>query len=224
MHIVCSDLEGIFVPEIWINVAEKTGIKELRLTTRDISDYDVLMKKRLVILNKNRLKIDDIKAVIATMDPLDGALEFLDWLRSRIPVIVVSDTFEQFARPLIQKLGWPALFCHTLLINPDGSISGYKLRQKDSKREAVISLKRLNYNTIAVGDSYNDITMLKQADTGILFDPPENVKNEFYKFPVTYSYDDLKDIIQQILSDESGPKPSTNTVGRVWSKTFISEV
>ncbi len=208
MHIVCSDLEGIFVPEIWINVAEKTGIKELRLTTRDISDYDVLMKKRLVILNKNRLKIDDIKAVIATMDPLDGALEFLDWLRSRIPVIVVSDTFEQFARPLIQKLGWPALFCHTLLINPDGSISGYKLRQKDSKREAVISLKRLNYNTIAVGDSYNDITMLKQADTGILFDPPENVKNEFYKFPVTYSYDDLKDIIQQILSDESGPKPS----------------
>ena len=208
MHIVCSDLEGIFVPEIWINVAEKTGIKELRLTTRDISDYDVLMKKRLVILNKNRLKIDDIKAVIATMDPLEGALEFLDWLRSRIPVIVVSDTFEQFARPLIQKLGWPALFCHTLLINPDGSISGYKLRQKDSKREAVISLKRLNYNTIAVGDSYNDITMLKQADTGILFDPPENVKNEFYKFPVTYSYDDLKDIIQQILSDESGPKPS----------------
>jgi len=208
MHIVCSDLEGIFVPEIWINVAEKTGIKELRLTTRDISDYDVLMKKRLAILDKNRLKIDDIKGVIATMDPLDGALEFLDWLRSRIPVIVVSDTFEQFARPLMQKLGWPALFCHTLSINPDGSIAGYKLRQKDSKREAVISLKRLNYDTIAVGDSYNDITMLKQANTGILFDPPENVKNEFHEFPVTYSYDDLKEIIQQILSDESGPKPS----------------
>lgn len=208
MHIICSDLEGIFVPEIWINVAEKTGIKELRLTTRDISDYDVLMKKRLAILDKNRLKINDIKAVIATMNPLDGALEFLDWLRSRIPVIVVSDTFEQFARPLMQKLGWPALFCHTLSINPDGSIVGYKLRQKDSKREAVISLKRLNYDTIAVGDSYNDITMLKQADTGILFDPPENVKNEFNEFPVTYSYDDLKEIIQQILSDGSGPKPS----------------
>ena len=202
MHIVCSDLEGIFVPEIWINVAEKTGIKELRLTTRDISDYDVLMKKRLAILDENRLKIDDIKAVIATMDPLDGALEFLDWLRSRIQIIVVSDTFDQFARPLMQKLGWPTLFCHTLSINPDGSIAGYKLRQKDSKREAVISLKNLNYDTIAVGDSYNDITMLKEADNGILFDPPENVKNEFPEFPVTYSYDDLKNIIQQILSND----------------------
>jgi len=208
MHIVCSDLEGIFVPEIWINVAEKTGIKELRLTTRDISDYDVLMKKRLAILDENRLKIDDIQAVIATMDPLDGALEFLDWLRSRIQIIVVSDTFDQFARPLMQKLGWPTLFCHTLSINPDGSIAGYKLRQKDSKREAVISLKSLNYDTMAVGDSYNDITMLKEADNGILFDPPENVKNEFPEFPVTYSYDDLKNIIQQILSDESGLKPS----------------
>ena len=202
MHIVCSDLEGIFVPEIWINVAEKTGIKELRLTTRDISDYDVLMKRRLAILDENRLKIDDIKAVIATMDPLDGALEFLDWLRSSIQVIVVSDTFEQFARPLMKKLGWPTLFCHTLSITPDGSIAGYKLRQKDSKREAVISLKNLNYDTIAVGDSYNDITMLKQADNGILFDPPENVKNEFPEFPVTYSYDDLKNIIQQVLSDD----------------------
>jgi phosphoserine/homoserine phosphotransferase len=202
MHIVCSDLEGIFVPEIWINVAEKTGIKELRLTTRDISDYDVLMKKRLAILDENRLKIDDIKAVIATMDPLDGALEFLDWLRPRIQIIVVSDTFDQFARPLLQKLGWPTLFCHTLSINPDGSIAGYKLRQKDSKREAVISLKSLNYDTIAVGDSYNDITMLKEADNGILFDPPENVKNEFPEFPVTYSYDDLKNIIQQILSND----------------------
>jgi phosphoserine/homoserine phosphotransferase len=203
MHIVCSDLEGIFVPEIWINVAEKTGIKELRLTTRDISDYDVLMKKRLAILDENRLKIDDIQAVIATMDPLDGALEFLDWLRSRIQIIVVSDTFDQFAGPLMQKLGWPTLFCHTLSINPDGSIVGYRLRQKDSKREAVIALKNLNYDTIGVGDSYNDITMLKQADNGILFDPPENVKNEFPEFPVTYTYDDLKNIIQQILSDGS---------------------
>jgi len=202
MHIVCSDLEGIFVPEIWINVAEKTGIKELRLTTRDISDYDVLMKKRLAILDENRLKIDDIQAVIATMDPLDGALEFLDWLRSRIQIIVVSDTFDQFAGPLMQKLGWPTLFCHTLSINPDGSIAGYRLRQKDSKREAVIALKNLNYDTIGVGDSYNDITMLKQADKGILFDPPENVKNEFPEFPVTYTYDDLKNIIQQILSDD----------------------
>jgi phosphoserine/homoserine phosphotransferase len=135
------------------------------------------------------------------MDPLDGALEFLDWLRSRIQIIVVSDTFDQFAGPLMQKLGWPTLFCHTLSINPDGSIAGYRLRQKDSKREAVIALKNLNYDTIGVGDSYNDITMLKQADKGILFDPPENVKNEFPEFPVTYTYDDLKNIIQQILSD-----------------------
>ena len=202
MHIICSDLEGIFVPEIWINVAEKTGIKELRLTTRDISDYDVLMKRRLAILDENNLKIGDIQGVIATMEPIDGALEFLDWLRSRIPVIVVSDTFDQFAGPLMKKLGWPTLFCHTLSINPDGSIAGYKLRQKDSKREAVISLKNLNYHTIGVGDSYNDITMLKQADNGILFDPPENVKNEFPEFPVTYNYDDLKNIIQKILSDD----------------------
>ncbi len=202
MHIVCSDLEGIFVPEIWINVAEKTGINELRLTTRDISNYDVLMKRRLAILDENRLKIDDIKAVISTMDPIDGALEFLDWLRSCVPVIVVSDTFDQFAGPLMKKLGWPTLFCHTLSINPDGSIAGYKLRQKDSKREAVISLKSLQYDTIAVGDSYNDITMLKEADNGILFDPPENVKNEFPAFPVSYNYDDLKDIIQKILSND----------------------
>ncbi|MBW2576357.1 MAG: bifunctional phosphoserine phosphatase/homoserine phosphotransferase ThrH, partial [Deltaproteobacteria bacterium] len=175
---------------------------ELRLTTRDISDYDVLMKRRLAILDENRLKIDDIKAVISTMDPIDGALEFLDWLRSCIPVIVVSDTFDQFAGPLMKKLGWPTLFCHTLSINPDGSIAGYKLRQKDSKREAVISLKSLQYDTIAVGDSYNDITMLKEADNGILFDPPENVKNEFPAFPVSYNYDDLKDIIQKILSND----------------------
>ena len=201
MHIVCSDLEGIFVPEIWINVAEKTGIKELRLTTRDISDYDVLMKRRLAILDENRLKIDDIKAVIATMNPLEGAVEFLNWIRSRTQIIVVSDTFVQFALPLMEKLGWPTLFCHTLLINPGGSITGYRLRQPDSKRETIISLKRLNYNTIAVGDSYNDITMLKEADTGLLFGPPENVKNEFPEFPVSYSYNELKNIIQNILSN-----------------------
>jgi len=201
MHIVCSDLEGIFVPEIWINVAEKTGINELRLTTRDISDYDVLMKRRLAILDENGLKINDIKSVIATMNPLEGAVEFLDWLRERTQIIVVSDTFVQFARPLMKKLGWPTLFCHTLVIDPDGSITGYKLRQKDSKREAVISLKNLKYNTIAVGDSYNDITMLKESDTGLLFDPPENVKKEFPEFPVSYSYDELKDRIDKIIGN-----------------------
>jgi phosphoserine/homoserine phosphotransferase len=199
MHIVCSDLEGVFVPEIWINVAEKTGIEELRLTTRDISDYDVLMKRRLAILDENGLKIDDIKAVIATMNPLEGAVEFLNWLRSRTQIIVVSDTFDQFARPLMEKLGWPTLFCHTLSIAPDGFITDYVLRQKDAKREAVISLKSLNYNTIAMGDSYNDITMLKEADNGILFNPPDNVKNEYPEFPVTFSYEDLKSIIEKIL-------------------------
>lgn len=203
MHIVCSDLEGIFVPEIWINVAEKTGIKELRLTTRDIPDYDVLMKRRLAILDEKGLKIDDIKAVIATMDPLEGALEFLDWLRSHTQIIVVSDTFVQFAGPLMKKLGWPTLFCNKLSIDPDGSIVDYNLRQKDGKREAVVSLKRLNYYTISIGDSYNDITMLKEADAGILFRPPGNVKNEFPEFPVSYSYDELKTIIQNIFANDS---------------------
>jgi phosphoserine/homoserine phosphotransferase len=200
MHIVCSDLEGVFVPEIWINVAEKTGIKELRLTTRDISDYDVLMKRRLAILEENGLKIGDITEIIATMDPLERAVEFLDWVRSRTQIIVVSDTFDQFAGPLMKKLGWPTLLCHTLSIEPDGFISGYVLRQKDSKREAVISLKNLNYKTMAVGDSYNDITMLKEADNGILFNPPDNVKSEYPEFPVSLSYESLKDIIENILS------------------------
>jgi phosphoserine/homoserine phosphotransferase len=201
MHIVCSDLEGVFVPEIWINVAEKTGIEELRLTTRDISDYDVLMKRRLAILDENNLKIDDIKAVIATMNPLEGAVKFLNWLRSRTQIIVVSDTFDQFARPLMEKLGWPTLFCHTLSIAPDGFITDYVLRQKDAKREAVVSLKNLNYRTIGMGDSYNDIAMLKEADSGILFNPPDNVKNEYPEFPVTFSYEELKSIIEKILSN-----------------------
>jgi len=201
MNIVCSDLEGVFVPEIWINVAEKTGIEELRLTTRDISDYDVLMKRRLAILDENGLKIDDIKAAIATMNPLEGAVEFLNWLRSRTQIIIVSDTFDQFARPLMEKLGWPTLFCHTLSIAPDGLITDYVLRQKDAKREAVISLKSLNYNTIAMGDSYNDITMLKEADKGILFNPPDNVKSEYPEFPVTFNYEELKSIIEKMLSN-----------------------
>lgn len=202
MYIVCSDLEGVFVPEIWINVAEKTGIEALRLTTRDISDYDVLMQKRLAILEENGLKIHDIQAVIATMNPLDGAVDFLNWLRSCTQIIVVSDTFVQFAGPLMEKLGWPTLFCHTLSLEPDGSVTGYQLRQHDSKREAVISLRRLNYDTIAVGDSYNDISMLKEADHGILFRPPENVKDEFPEFPLSYSYDELKQILQNIFAND----------------------
>lgn len=199
MEIVCLDLEGVFVPEIWINVAEKTGIKELRLTTRDISDYDVLMKKRLGILEENGLKIGDIQAVIAAISPLDGAVAFLDWLRSRTRPIIVSDTFTQFSGPLIEKLGWPTLFCNTLSIDPDGTITGYNLRQIDGKRATVLALKSLNYTIIAVGDSYNDITMLKEADTGILFRPPDNVIAEYPEFPVTYTYEELKGHIQKTL-------------------------
>jgi phosphoserine / homoserine phosphotransferase len=212
MHIVCSDLEGVFVPEIWINVAEKTGIEELRLTTRDIADYDVLMKRRLKILDENHLKIDDIQAVIATMKPLDGAVDFLDWLRSRTQIIVVSDTFDQFARPLMEKLGWPTLFCHTLSITSEGFITDYILRQKDGKRKSVMSLKNLNYKVIAMGDSYNDIAMLKEADNGILFNPPDNVKNEFPELPVTFDYEALKQMIQKILSNHSkSSKAKTET-------------
>ena len=201
MHIVCSDLEGVLVPEVWINVAEKTGIKELRLTTRDISDYDVLMQKRLAILHANGLKLKDITDVIGMMEPLEGAREFLEWLKSSTQIIIVSDTFVQFAGPLMKKLGWPTLFCNSLTIDPDGSIAGYQLRQKDGKRHAVLSLKSLCYSVIGVGDSYNDITMLKEADTGVLFCPPDNVKDEFPEFPVSYTYDELKNIIQGRLSE-----------------------
>ncbi|MBU1054998.1 MAG: bifunctional phosphoserine phosphatase/homoserine phosphotransferase ThrH [Proteobacteria bacterium] len=196
MQIVCCDLEGVFVPEIWINVAQKTGIEELKLTTRDISDYDVLMKRRLEILEREHLTITDIQKVIELINPLEGACEFLYWLRSVVQVIIVSDTFVQFAGPLMKKLGWPTLFCNSLTIGPDASIEGYNLRQKDGKKKAVIALKSLNYNIIAVGDSYNDIAMLKEADKGILFRPPENFKSEFPELPITYNYEELKKILE----------------------------
>lgn len=199
MQIVCSDLEGVFVPEIWINVAEKTGIADLRLTTRDISDYDVLMKRRISILDQHGLKLKDIQQVIAGMDPLPGALEMLDWIRSRVPLIVVSDTFTQFASPLMRKLGWPTLFCNTLTINGSGAIAGYNLRQPDGKRKVVESLRQLNYRIIAMGDSYNDINMLKTADAGVLFCPPDKVKEEFPELPVTRDYDELRTYLKEIL-------------------------
>jgi len=203
MYIICSDLEGIFVPEVWINVAEKTGIEELRLTTRDISDYDVLMKKRLSILDKNGLRLKDITDAIATMEPLDGALEFLEWLRSQIELIIVSDTYVEFAKPLMEKLKWPTLFCHSLSVDKKGKITGYNLRQKESKKKTVLSLQSLNYKVIAIGDSYNDITMLKEADKKILFRPPDNVKDEFPQFSVSYGYEELKKIIQKTLKRNS---------------------
>ncbi len=201
MYIVCSDLEGVFVPEIWINVAERTGIEELRLTTRDISDYDVLMKRRLSILDEKGVRIDDITKVIASIDPLEGAVVFLDWLRSYTQVIIVSDTFTQFAGPLMEKLGMPTLFCNTLTIESDGRISGYNLRQKNGKHKVMLALKTLNYDTIAFGDSYNDIDMIKEADTGMLFCPPDNVKEEFPGIPVSYDYDELKSNIIKTIEN-----------------------
>ncbi len=197
MQIICTDLEGVLVPEIWINVARKTGIEELKLTTRDISDYDVLMGKRLQILARHQLKLQDITEVIETMEPLDGALEFFNWLRSQIQVIVLSDTFEEFAKPLMAKLGWPTLFCNSLQVDAGGKVSGYQLRQYDGKRHAVKALQGLNYEVIAMGDSYNDITMLQSAQHGILFRPPDNVIAEYPQFPVAETYGDLK---QKLIS------------------------
>ena len=193
MNIVCSDLEGVFVPEVWINVALKTGIEELKLTTRDISDYDVLMKKRLGILAENKLTLRDITDVIATLEPLDGAVDFLDWLRRETQVIIVSDTFTQFAGPLMEKLKMPALLCNTLIIGDKGAVVDYALRQKDGKRKTVQALKSLNYRVTAMGDSYNDTGMLSEADCGLLFRPPDNVIAEFPQFPVTTTYDQLKE-------------------------------
>jgi phosphoserine/homoserine phosphotransferase len=200
MYLICADMEGIFTPEIWINVAERTGIDELRLTTRDISDYDVLMKKRLAILDQHGLKLQDIQAVISQMEPLKGALGFLNWLRSELQVIIVSDTYVEFAGPLLDKLGWPTLFCNTLSVDADGTISGYILRQKDGKRKVAAALQNLNYKVIAIGDSYNDITMLQVAEKAILFRPPENVISEFPQFPVATTYTEVKQEIQKIIN------------------------
>lgn len=195
MNLVCSDLEGVFIPEIWINVALRTGIEELKLTTRDISDYDVLMKRRLQILEANNLKLKDIMDVISGVDPLEGAVEFVEWLRSNYQLIVVSDTFEQFAQPLMKKMGWPTIFCHTLIVDESGKVTGYKLRQTDAKRKTVNALRSLDYRVVAFGDSYNDIGMLQAADQGILFSPPDNVVAEYPEFPVTRNYDELKKLI-----------------------------
>jgi phosphoserine/homoserine phosphotransferase len=195
MFIVCSDLEGVFVPEVWINVAEKTGIPELRLTTRDVPDYNVLMKSRIKILKEKGLKLKDIQNVIAQIRPLDGALDFIDWLKERTQLIVVSDTFIQFAAPLMKQLGRPTLFCHSLVIDEDNMIIDYKLRQKDPKRKTAEALQGMNYQVIGMGDSYNDISMLQQSDVGILFRPPENVIRDYPQLPVVQDYEELKKIL-----------------------------
>jgi phosphoserine / homoserine phosphotransferase len=199
MHIVCSDLEGIFLPEIWIQFAEKTGIQELRLTTRDISDYDVLMQHRLKILKAHGLRLPDIQTVIAGMDPHEGALEFLDWVRSVTQILVVSDTFVEFAGPLMKKLGYPTLLCNTLTVADDGAIAGYRLRQADGKRKVAEAVRGLNYTVIGVGDSYNDISMLTAADHGILYRPPDKVRREHPAFPVATDFGALKAMIENIL-------------------------
>jgi phosphoserine/homoserine phosphotransferase len=192
VEILALDLEGVLVPEIWINFADMTGIPELRATTRDIPDYDVLMKQRLRILSERKLGLPDIQKVIDSMGPLPGAKEFVAWARDNFQVVILSDTFYEFAQPLMRQLGFPTLLCHKLVVNEAGFITDYTLRQKDPKRQAVKALKGLNFRVIAAGDSYNDTTMLAEADAGILFHAPENVVREFPQFPSVHSYDDLR--------------------------------
>ncbi len=192
MELACLDLEGVLVPEIWIAFAERTGIDELRATTRDIPDYDVLMKQRLRLLEQHDLKIGDIQAVIASLEPLPGALEFVDWLRERFQVIILSDTFYEFSQPLMRQLRWPTLFCHKLVVDEAGRVVDYKLRQKDPKRASVQALHSLNYRVIAAGDSYNDTTMLAEADVGILIHAPQNVIDEFPQFRSVENLEQLK--------------------------------
>ena len=193
--LACLDLEGVLLPEIWIAFAEKTGIEQLNLTTREITDYDELMQGRLKILNDNNLKLIDIQNVIKTLSPLAGAIGFLAWLKSEFQVIILSDTFYQFVEPLMQSLDYPTLFCHELTVDSKGSITGYRLRQKDGKTKAVSALKKLNFKVIAAGDSYNDTGMLQEADAGILFCPPDNVIKEFPQFPVSRNYEEFKNTL-----------------------------
>jgi phosphoserine/homoserine phosphotransferase len=193
--IVALDLEGVLTPEIWINVAERTGIEELRLTTRDEPDYDVLMKHRLKVLADNGLGLPDIQAVIGGMSPLDGASDFLERLRERFQVVVLSDTFYQFAAPLMRQLRYPTLFCHDLEVDANGRVVDYHIRLKDHKRMAVRAFRDLNFRTLAAGDSYNDTAMLAEADAGILFRPPDNVVEEFPQFPVTRTYAELENAL-----------------------------
>jgi phosphoserine/homoserine phosphotransferase len=190
--IACLDLEGVLVPEIWINVAATTGIKALERTTRDEPDYDKLMRGRLGILDEHGLKLADIEEVIGRMRPLDGAGDFLDWLRRRYQVLILSDTFYEFAAPLMAQLGYPTLWCNSLVVDDGGRVTDYRLRIRDGKRKAVMGLKLLNFEVIAAGDSYNDTTMLDEADAGILFCPPDNVVREFPQFPVARTYEELR--------------------------------
>ena len=204
MQIVCLDLEGVLVPEIWIAFSERTGIAEFRRTTRDEPDYDKLMRYRLALLRQHGLKLADIHAVIGGMAPMEGARDFLDDLRSRYQVIILSDTFYEFAAPLMVQLGRPTLFCHKLVIDAEGFVADYQLRQPNQKFHAVNALKGLNYQVIAAGDSYNDTAMLGEAHAGILFHPPENVIREFPQYPVTQNYNELRAEIDKAFARAAG--------------------
>jgi phosphoserine / homoserine phosphotransferase len=199
MYIVCSDLEGVFVPEIWVNVSKHTGIDELKLTTRDISDYNILMNRRLELLRKYGLTLRDVQNVISLLKPLPGAIEFVDWLRTKTQFIIVSDTFSEFADPLLRQLGRPTLFCHHLTTDQEGNITNYNLRQNDGKMHVIEALQSLNYKVIAIGDSYNDISMLRKSDYGILYNPPQNVADEHNDLKVVKTYASLKRIISHLI-------------------------
>ncbi len=200
-RLLASDLEGVLVPEIWIAFAEKTGIEQLRLTTRDVSDYDQLMQMRLKILKERNLRLQDIQEVIATISPLPGAGQFLDWIRERAQVVILSDTFYEFAKPLMAQLGYPTILCHSLEVDAVGSITGYRLRLDESKRKAISAFRDLKFQTLALGDSYNDIAMLKRADVGVLFDPPDNVVGDHPDLPVVRNYCEAQAIIGDWLLD-----------------------
>ena len=200
MEVVCLDLEGVLVPEIWIAFAEKTGIEKLRLTTRDVPDYDVLMKGRLDILREHGLKLADIQSVISSIEPLEGAKEFLDELRSVTQVVILSDTFREFASPLMRKLAWPTIFCNSLVVDDDGNITGYTLRQNDGKRKAIEHLQAMGFRCFAAGDSYNDLTMIKTADSGSLFRAPENILEEYPELHLSTTYDDFLKTIKEFIN------------------------
>lgn len=213
MYIACLDLEGVLIPEIWVGLAERTGIDDLRVTTREIPDYDELMSIRLGLLDAHGLTVHDLDAVVSGLAPLPGARDFLDWLRGRCQVAILSDTFYELANPLMAQLGYPMLMCHRLEVDGGGRITGYRLRQRDPKRCAVEAFQSLNFKTIAAGDSYNDTTMLAQADHGILYCPPDNVVREFPSFPICRDYDDLKTAIGAILDGDRAEAALVSVAG-----------
>ncbi len=203
MYIICTDLEGVFTPEIWISVARHTGVDELKLTTRDISDYNVLMRRRLDILRSHNLTLHMIQHVISSIKPLPGAAECISWIKKRAQLVVVSDTFSEFANPLMEKLGHPTLFCNNLSVDHLGNITDYHLRQENGKAKVVDALQNLNYKVIAIGDSYNDINMLRKADAGILYRPPNNVVADNSDLPIVNSYDEIKEFISALIENGS---------------------